>query len=190
MMNHHTIPKFGFGPYKSSSTGVGSFFLPKILTNPTDRNCPGAEAVAAAGPSSSKVALELTHGSNKQIITLPSEKLDSNKRYYVTFTLNKPDSQQAAEADHAPKGTDPTHLSLLSPTGKSAEGQPQQSAGKPPEAATSATSISHSAAAGDAQNPQQQHRSQLHPGLPAVVEEDSNLDSSSSGPSPAAVGTA
>ncbi|XP_052562273.1 inversin isoform X1 [Culex pipiens pallens] len=54
MMNHHTIPKFGFGPYKSSSTGVGSFFLPKILTNPTDRNCPGAEAVAAAGPSSSK----------------------------------------------------------------------------------------------------------------------------------------
>uniref|UniRef100_A0A8D8N6B0 (northern house mosquito) hypothetical protein n=1 Tax=Culex pipiens TaxID=7175 RepID=A0A8D8N6B0_CULPI len=60
MMNHHTIPKFGFGPYKSSSTGVGSFFLPKILTNPTDRNCPGAEAVAAAGPSSSKVALEQT----------------------------------------------------------------------------------------------------------------------------------
>ncbi|KFB47636.1 AGAP001673-PA-like protein [Anopheles sinensis] len=77
MMNHHTIPKLGFGPYKSSTSGVGSFFLPKILTHPTDRSCAGG-----------KVALELTHGNSKQVITLPSEKLDSNKRYYVTFTLN------------------------------------------------------------------------------------------------------
>ncbi|XP_035896413.1 uncharacterized protein LOC118505146 isoform X2 [Anopheles stephensi] len=51
MMNHHTIPKLGFGPYKSSTSGVGSFFLPKILTHPTDRSCSGG-----------KVALELTHG--------------------------------------------------------------------------------------------------------------------------------
>ncbi|XP_055542552.1 ankyrin repeat domain-containing protein 12 isoform X2 [Wyeomyia smithii] len=49
MMNHHTIPKFGFGPYKSSSSGVGSFFLPKILTNPTDRTCPAASALAGPG---------------------------------------------------------------------------------------------------------------------------------------------
>ncbi|XP_049548019.1 protein phosphatase 1 regulatory subunit 12A [Anopheles darlingi] len=91
MMNHHTIPKLGFGAYKSSGSGgtgggsgggstgggVGSFFLPKILTHTTDRSCPGG-----------KVALELTHGNSKQVITLPSETLDSNKRYYVTFTLN------------------------------------------------------------------------------------------------------
>nr|XP_040224234.2 ankyrin repeat domain-containing protein 12 isoform X2 [Anopheles coluzzii] len=55
MMNHHTIPKLGFGPYKSSTSGVGSFFLPKILTHPTDRSCTGG-----------KVALELTHGNSKQ----------------------------------------------------------------------------------------------------------------------------
>ncbi|XP_062557855.1 ankyrin repeat domain-containing protein 12 isoform X2 [Armigeres subalbatus] len=44
MMNHHTMPKLGFGQYKSSSSGVGSFFLPKILTNPTDPSCPGSSA--------------------------------------------------------------------------------------------------------------------------------------------------
>ncbi|XP_021693550.1 ankyrin repeat domain-containing protein 12 isoform X3 [Aedes aegypti] len=44
MMNHHTMPKLGFGQYKSSPSGVGSFFLPKILTNPTDRSCPGSSA--------------------------------------------------------------------------------------------------------------------------------------------------
>ncbi|XP_058811952.1 uncharacterized protein LOC131676709 isoform X2 [Topomyia yanbarensis] len=82
MMNHHTIPKLGFGPYRSTPTGVGSFFLPKILTNPSDRSCPGTAGLATATAVASKVALELTHGSNKQVITLPSEKLDSNKRYY------------------------------------------------------------------------------------------------------------
>lgn len=72
MMNHHTMPKYGFGPLKT--TGLGSFYLPKILT----KNAKGGN---------SKVALELSHGNNKQLISLPSEKLDSNKRYYVTFTV-------------------------------------------------------------------------------------------------------
>lgn len=78
MMNHHTMPKFGFGPYKK--TGVGSFYLPKILT--TGTGCNG------------KVALELSHGKSKQLISLPSEKLDSNKRYFVTFTVKETDKQQ------------------------------------------------------------------------------------------------
>uniref|UniRef100_A0A182NRY9 ANK_REP_REGION domain-containing protein n=1 Tax=Anopheles dirus TaxID=7168 RepID=A0A182NRY9_9DIPT len=103
MMNHHTIPKLGFGPYKSSASGVGSFFLPKILTHPTDRSCTGG-----------KVALELTHGNSKQVITLPSEKLDSNKRYYVTFTLN-PD----ASTDGDPR------LSA-GPAGRPVGSEPQQ----------------------------------------------------------------
>lgn len=80
MMNHHSMPKFGFGPYKK--TGVGSFYLPKILT--TGTGCSG------------KVALELSHGKNKQLISLPSEKLDSNKRYFVTFTVKETDKQQSA----------------------------------------------------------------------------------------------
>ncbi|XP_037913121.1 ankycorbin isoform X2 [Hermetia illucens] len=70
-INHHTIPKFGFGPYKK--TGIGSFYLPKILTG--------------HAKGGSKVSLELSHGRSKQLIPLPSEKLDSNKRYYVTFTV-------------------------------------------------------------------------------------------------------
>uniref|UniRef100_A0A1B0AHI5 ANK_REP_REGION domain-containing protein n=1 Tax=Glossina pallidipes TaxID=7398 RepID=A0A1B0AHI5_GLOPL len=72
MMNHHTIPKFGFGSYKRSS--MGSFYLPKILTS-------------SSSGRKGNVALELSHGKHKQLISLPSEKLDSNKRYYVTFEV-------------------------------------------------------------------------------------------------------
>ena len=84
MMNHHTMPKFGFGPYKK--TGVGSFYLPKILT--TGTGCSG------------KVALELSHGKSKQLISLPSEKLDSNKRYFVTFTVKETEKQQQQQQQH------------------------------------------------------------------------------------------
>lgn len=50
-------------------------FLPKINSKP---------------PSSSgkaHVTLEVSHGTEKQLIALPAEKLDKNKRYYVTFTV-------------------------------------------------------------------------------------------------------
>ncbi|XP_054726763.1 protein phosphatase 1 regulatory subunit 12B [Anastrepha obliqua] len=80
MMNHHTMPKFGFGPYKK--TGVGSFYLPKILTS-------GGCGASGSGCGGGKVALELSHGKSKQLISLPSDKLDSNKRYYVTFTVKE-----------------------------------------------------------------------------------------------------
>lgn len=82
MMNHHTMPKFGFGPYKK--TGVGSFYLPKILTS--NQACGG------------KVSLELSHGKSKQLISLPSEKLDSNKRYYVTFTVKQSGGKKVSGA--------------------------------------------------------------------------------------------
>ncbi|GAB0094139.1 Ankyrin repeat [Sergentomyia squamirostris] len=89
MMNHHTMPKLGFGAYKQ--TGVGSFYLPKILT-------------AGLPKCGSKVSLELSHGGNKQLIPLPSDKLDSNKRYYVTFTVKGNDgvNQQSADTEHTP----------------------------------------------------------------------------------------
>lgn len=87
MMNHHTMPKLGFGAYKQ--TGVGSFYLPKILTSGLPK-------------CGSKVSLELSHGGNKQLIPLPSDKLDSNKRYYVTFTVKGNDgvNQQSADTEH------------------------------------------------------------------------------------------
>lgn len=75
MMNHHTIPKYGFG-----KTAFGSFYLPKIPSKGQDEG-DGTQAPA------NTVSLELCHGNSKQLITLPAEKLDNNKRYYVTFTL-------------------------------------------------------------------------------------------------------
>uniref|UniRef100_A0A182VZH6 ANK_REP_REGION domain-containing protein n=1 Tax=Anopheles minimus TaxID=112268 RepID=A0A182VZH6_9DIPT len=137
MMNHHTIPKLGFGPYKSSTSGVGSFFLPKILTHPTDRSCTGG-----------KVALELTHGNSKQVITLPSEKLDSNKRYYVTFTLN-PDSTTDGDP----------HLSTGEP-GRAAEPQQHQ---QQPHEQPSDTDAQDNAQPQRRQQHQPQPQQQHHP---------------------------
>ncbi|KAF5280347.1 hypothetical protein FQR65_LT03156 [Abscondita terminalis] len=60
-MDHHSIPKIGFDCKPSG-------FLPKILPK-------------------NAVTLELCHGNDKQVISLPAERLDQNKRYYVTFTV-------------------------------------------------------------------------------------------------------
>lgn len=65
-LNHHTMPKSGF----KKQTG----FLPQI-NNKVGRK------------QNSQVTLELCHGNEKQMISLPAEKLDKNKRYYVTFTV-------------------------------------------------------------------------------------------------------
>lgn len=64
-MDHHTIPKIGFA---STQCKPGTGFLPTI--NPKKA-----------------VTLELCHGSDKQVISLPADRLDQNKRYYVTFTV-------------------------------------------------------------------------------------------------------
>lgn len=61
-MDHHTIPKIGFDECRPSG------FLPKI--NPKNT-----------------VTLQLCNGHDKQVISLPAERLDHNKRYYVTFTI-------------------------------------------------------------------------------------------------------
>ncbi|XP_063627766.1 protein phosphatase 1 regulatory subunit 12A [Cydia splendana] len=70
--NHHTMPKPSTADPSTKSKG----FLPKI---------------ASKSPSSSSgkahVTLEVSHGSERQLIALPAEKLDKNKRYYVTFTV-------------------------------------------------------------------------------------------------------
>lgn len=83
-MNHHTMPKFGFGPYKQAN-GVGSVYLPKILSGRGNHN---------------KMSLEFSHANNKKYATsipLPSDKLDSNKRYLVTFTLNDKENEKVIE---------------------------------------------------------------------------------------------
>ncbi|XP_056640906.1 serine/threonine-protein phosphatase 6 regulatory ankyrin repeat subunit B [Diorhabda sublineata] len=65
-MDHHSIPKIGFDSV-DCKPGTGRF-LPTINPKKT-------------------VTLELTHGTDKQVISLPTNKLDQNKRYYVTFTV-------------------------------------------------------------------------------------------------------
>lgn len=86
-MNHHTIPKYGFG-----KTSMGSFYLPKICSKTAIDNTGNGNNAA------NTVSLELSHGNNKQLITLPAEKLDNNKRYYVTFTLKENEQSQAKSA--------------------------------------------------------------------------------------------
>ncbi|KAK9884114.1 hypothetical protein WA026_005068 [Henosepilachna vigintioctopunctata] len=69
-LDHHTIPKIGFNSCKPGTGG----FLPNINTK-------------------KNVTLELCHGSDKQIISLPADRLDQNKRYYVTFTVKGAEAQ-------------------------------------------------------------------------------------------------
>ncbi|XP_045453323.1 ankycorbin [Melitaea cinxia] len=78
--NHHTMPKAATaGPSKSKS------FLPKINAKP-----PSGKA---------HVTLEVSHGTERQLIALPAEKLDKNKRYYVTFTVKG--SEPPSDNDNA-----------------------------------------------------------------------------------------
>ncbi|XP_035449672.2 ankycorbin isoform X2 [Spodoptera frugiperda] len=69
--NHHTMPKPATAGGSSKSKG----FLPKINSKPP------------SGTAKAHVTLEVSHGTEKQLIALPAEKLDKNKRYYVTFTV-------------------------------------------------------------------------------------------------------
>lgn len=77
------------------NAGLGSFYLPKIArtavkTAAREQSTGGGAADRAAGitgGNNNRVSLELSHGNNRQLIALPANKLDSNKRYYVTFTV-------------------------------------------------------------------------------------------------------
>lgn len=86
--DHHTMPKPATaGPSKKSKG-----FLPKISSKPP------------AGTGKAHVTLEVSHGTEKQLIALPAEKLDKNKRYYVTFTVkgSEPTSDNDNSSHNAP----------------------------------------------------------------------------------------
>ncbi|KAL1110463.1 hypothetical protein AAG570_007991 [Ranatra chinensis] len=72
--NHHTMPK----------SASNNRFLPKIVND--ENHAEVARTLRYVDPSR-PLTLELNHGSDKQIISLPTEKLDKNKRYFVTFTV-------------------------------------------------------------------------------------------------------
>lgn len=77
---------------------MGSFYLPKICTK--GGGIGGSGKCGSGNNAHNTVSLELSHGNNKQLITLPAEKLDNNKRYYVTFTLKENGSNaQVATSD-------------------------------------------------------------------------------------------
>lgn len=100
MMNHHTMPKYGFG-----KTSMGSFYLPKICNK--GGGIGGNGKCGSGNTSHNTVSLELSHGNNKQLITLPAEKLDNNKRYYVTFTLKENEQQATKYIGNGPNGPTP-----------------------------------------------------------------------------------
>ncbi|KAJ8724028.1 hypothetical protein PYW07_008008 [Mythimna separata] len=86
--NHHTMPKPATAGPSSKSKG----FLPKINSKPPP------------GTAKAHVTLEVSHGTEKQLIALPAEKLDKNKRYYVTFTVKG--SEPTSDNDNSsPSGT-------------------------------------------------------------------------------------
>ncbi|KAF7280693.1 hypothetical protein GWI33_005550 [Rhynchophorus ferrugineus] len=85
-MDHHSIPKIGYGNTTNCKPGM-SGFLPNIV------------------PKKS-VTLELSHGADKQIISLPTDRLDHNKRYYVTFTVK---GQEKGSSDDNGNGNGHIH---------------------------------------------------------------------------------
>ncbi|KAJ9574723.1 hypothetical protein L9F63_008093, partial [Diploptera punctata] len=84
-LNHHHAPKSGV----PRTAGQARGFLPRIDSSSSTRAQSSSKVphplryVDPARP----VTLELSHGSDKQVISLPTERLDRNKRYYVTFTI-------------------------------------------------------------------------------------------------------
>ncbi|XP_075982855.1 uncharacterized protein LOC142981068 isoform X2 [Anticarsia gemmatalis] len=86
--DHHTMPKPATAGPSTKSKG----FLPKISSKPP------------SGTGKAHVTLEVSHGTEKQLIALPAEKLDKNKRYYVTFTVKG--SEPTSDNDNSlPSGT-------------------------------------------------------------------------------------
>nr|XP_034177587.1 ankycorbin isoform X1 [Osmia lignaria] len=47
-----------------------------------------------------QMTVEVTHGEEKQIIALPTEKLDRTKKYYVTFTVRGEASEEKSKSSH------------------------------------------------------------------------------------------
>lgn len=72
-------------------------FLPKLVNE--EGHSELAKTLRFVDPSR-PLTLELSHGSEKQVISLPTEKLDKSKRYFVTFTI-KTGNQKKLDGSHA-----------------------------------------------------------------------------------------
>ncbi|CAG4931837.1 unnamed protein product [Parnassius apollo] len=94
--NHHTMPK----PLTAVPSSKSKGFLPKINSKPP------------SGANKAHVTLEVSHGTEKQLIALPAEKLDKNKRYYVTFTVKG--SEPTSDNDNATAAASPNNKSVRS----------------------------------------------------------------------------
>ncbi|KAK9498035.1 hypothetical protein O3M35_003920 [Rhynocoris fuscipes] len=70
--NHHQMPKPDAG------------FLPRLVKD--ERRSETARTLRYVDPSR-PLTLELSHGDDRQIINLPTSRLDRSKRYFVTFTV-------------------------------------------------------------------------------------------------------
>ncbi|KAI5741630.1 hypothetical protein M8J76_015533 [Diaphorina citri] len=79
-IDHHTLPKPGMDI-------IPGTFLPRIdssVNPPSDQEV--TKCLRHVDPNR-PVTLELSHGGEKQIISLPTQNLNKNKKYFVTFTI-------------------------------------------------------------------------------------------------------
>ncbi|CAH0384964.1 unnamed protein product [Bemisia tabaci] len=95
-MNHHQMPK-------PTTVGRRNGFLPQIEGGKKQRSQEAGTDIAKylrnVDPTR-PVTLELSHGPERQVISLPTEKLDKNKRYYVTFTIKGGADSEKDENKH------------------------------------------------------------------------------------------
>ncbi|XP_013192052.2 protein phosphatase 1 regulatory subunit 12A [Amyelois transitella] len=87
--DHHTMPK----PATAGPSTKAKGFLPKINSKPP------------SGSGKAHVTLEVSHGNEKQLIALPAERLDKNKRYYVTFTVKGSEPPSDNDITSSPNAT-------------------------------------------------------------------------------------
>ena len=84
----HVLPKISGQPQSSVRTSVS-----------TGRG--REQSVTLPGRSKEQpVTLQLKQGQNIQALKLPTDKLEPNKKYYVTFTLKPKDSQSNTAGHH------------------------------------------------------------------------------------------
>ncbi|KAL1460798.1 hypothetical protein WDU94_012744 [Cyamophila willieti] len=86
-IDHHTLPKPGMDI-------IPGTFLPRI--EPTTPHAPDQEITKCLRhvDPNRPVTLELSHGGEKQIISLPTQNLNKNKKYFVTFTIKGNDEAE------------------------------------------------------------------------------------------------
>lgn len=83
-------------------------FLPRIDSSINQPDQEITKCLRRVDPNR-PVTLELSHGGEKQIISLPTQNLNKNKKYFVTFTIKGNDEVSREEPTSGNKKPDKKH---------------------------------------------------------------------------------